>query len=265
MGLGSALSYISERIDINPRFIPTVTTSVAISTAGALACFSKNEKIKIPGMTITIATVYGILNDMIACRDSIEYFTVGHFWDNQNLSNRLIMNLDPNINAIFWGIAATTTVSLLAGCIFSCLARSTTASKEETNNSRLDTRVTAKQIFPYLSIFSVINFIHAHIESRKAQQIMSNGIEAYREAGSLYENPIYNTLIRLGLYKAPTWNVPISLDIPLNMQAGWKACSVRNNLGYQGLALGTMLISTGIVATRMFRLLLNRYRSSKEN
>jgi len=264
MGLGSAISYISSKVAINPIFASDVVQSVAISGAGAIGCFSKNEIIKIPSMTITIATVYGILNDMIACRDSIEYFTVGHFWDDRNVSNRLIMNFDPNINAIFWGICATTTASAIAGCILSFLARCRTPSKEDQNNC-LDTRVTAKQIFPYLSIFSVINFIRAHIESRKAQQIMSNSIEAYREVTSLYENPLYSILIDLGFYKAPVWEEPIRVDIPLNMQAGWKACSVRNNIGYQGLAIGTMLISVGIVATRVFRLLLNRYYSQKES
>jgi len=150
-------------------------------------------------------------------------------------------------------------VSIIAGLIFSVLARSTTSKEEDIKDRCQDTRVTAKQIFPYLSIFSVINFIRVHVESRKAQQIMSNVIKACDEPMDKYNSIL--KFFQMSYKKAPPYNVRLYGGVPLNMQAGWEACNVRNTIGYKGLALGTLLISSGIVAARVF----NMHSSSKKN
>ena len=38
--------------------------------------------------------------------------------------------------------------------------------------------------------------------------------------------------------------------VPLDYQAGWEACNVRNLTGYAGLGIGGIALSIGIVAAR---------------
>lgn len=104
------LSYISDilsSIDIvTPQYKSLVYTAIGVTTLSAVALRSSWESIKIIGLTVLTGTAYGIINDMIACRDCIEYFTVGHFYDGLSLTNRPIQSLNPNLNAIVWGMIA---------------------------------------------------------------------------------------------------------------------------------------------------------------
>lgn len=41
--------------------------------------------------------------------------------------------------------------------------------------------------------------------------------------------------------------------VPLDLQAGWEACNIRNLTGYKALALGSMVLAVGILAVRILK------------
>lgn len=104
--------------------------------------------------------MYGIANDMIACRDCIEYFTVGHFYDGVSLAHRLVNSLNPNLNAVAWGTVATWPACAVAGVFLASIAR---IGRQ---------KIKAKQLAPYLRAIAAVTFLVSHIASRNAQQQM---------------------------------------------------------------------------------------------
>ncbi len=197
---------------INPRFSLIVKTAATAAGIAATALLAPWEVVRIIGMTVLMGMSYGIANDMIACRDCIEYFTVGHFYDGKKLDYRPLNTLNPNLNAIAWGAIATWHVCAIAGAFFSLLAR--------TPLPFLAIKITALQLSPYLAIGSVITMLVSHVLSRKAQQKMAiNPHEKYP-------------------------------GVPLDLQAGWEACNVRNLSGYLSLGVGGIVCSVAMIAAR---------------
>lgn len=86
------------------------------------AVFAPWEAVKIVGLTVLTGVSYGIANDMFACRDCIEYFTVGHRYDGKELRNRPLKTLNPNLNAIAWGMIATWHVCAIAGSVLALIS-----------------------------------------------------------------------------------------------------------------------------------------------
>ncbi|NGX38124.1 MAG: hypothetical protein K1000chlam2_01296 [Chlamydiae bacterium] len=223
MDLQSTLLYISQNTDINRHDVPGVLFSATIGMAAIASLFSKSDMMKIPGVTVVMTAAYGIFNDMIACRDSIEYFTRFHTWQGQNLTNRTVMNLDPNLNAIVVGGLSTIALGGLAGLFFLMLSGNVDSeSDKKIAEKQVDTRITARQLFPYLYIVTVITFVAAHFKARFAQQAMAAAPYVKYEG------------------------------VPLDMQAAWEVCNVRNTTGYLGFAIGVPLICVGIIATRIW-------------
>ncbi len=212
----SYISNILSSIDIvTPKYKPLVYTAIGVTALAGVALRSSWESIKIIGLTVLTGVAYGITNDMIACRDCIEYFSVGHFYDALSLANRPIQSLNPNLNAIVWGMIATWPVCLIAGIALSIIARVPLL------GVRL--KINAKQIAPYLAIAAALTLTIAHIGSRQAQKLMQ-------------EEPCTK-------YR----------DVPLNLQAGWEACNIRNLTGYKALAFGSMVLAIGILAVRILK------------
>ena len=58
-----------------------VNSAVGATASAIAAVLSPNEAVRIIGTTVLTGVSYGIANDMFACRDCIEYFTVGHFYE----------------------------------------------------------------------------------------------------------------------------------------------------------------------------------------
>ncbi len=65
------------------------------------------ERLKIVGLSIAAAVVYGILHDQVTARVCVEYFTVGH--------PPVFGTEDPTLLGIGWGIIATWWMGLLLG------------------------------------------------------------------------------------------------------------------------------------------------------
>jgi hypothetical protein len=95
---------VSNAPIINSKYQVLVYAAATATGLATAALFSRQEAIRIIGTTVLTGVGYGIINDMMACRDCIEYFTIQHVY---NPSERLLHSLDPNLNAVAWGAMAT--------------------------------------------------------------------------------------------------------------------------------------------------------------
>ena len=197
---------------VNPRYQALVNFAVGATGTAIAAVLAPWEAVRIIGMTVLTGVSYGIANDMVACRDCIEYFTVGHFYDGKKLQNRPLNTLNPNLNALAWGMIATFHVCAIAGAFFALLARAPLPG--------LDIKITSAQLAPCLAIGAATALLVSHIGSRIAQKKMdANPHEKY-------------------------------LGVPLNLQSGWEACNIRNSMGYTFIAVGGTTLSVAMIAAR---------------
>lgn len=196
-------------IQINKEIVYPAITVTCLS---ALSLLSHREFFKITGTTILTGVFYGIINDMIACRDCIEYFTLGHMYDKQNLRNRPIKTLNPDLNAIVWGMIATWPATTIAGVLFATLSRIPIP--------KSSIKITSRQLTPYLLTSSCLILSISHIYSRTAQKEME------RNPFNKYDH------------------------VPIKFQSKWEACNIRNQTGYLLLGIGSIILSVTIVAAR---------------
>lgn len=200
---------------INPTYKNIVHSAMATTGLAVAAVMAPWEAVKIIGTTMLTGIGYGIVNDMVACRDCIEYFTVDHVYDGKNLKRRLINTLDPNLNALVWGTAASWSMSAAAGICFALFAR--------VPFPGLALKITARQLIPYLAQGTFAAFCLSHVKSRKAQ----------REAAN-----------------APHPSGAPPSRIPHEIKPGWEACRVRNETGYTSLRILGEFFSIAIIAAR---------------
>ena len=198
---------------VNPQYKSVVYTAAAATSLAIAAVLTPWEFMRIIGLTVLTGAGYGIANDMIACSDCIEYFTIRHVYDEKELRYRPIKTLSPTLNAIVWGSIATWHVCAIAGAILASMARIPIP--------RLIVKITAAQLAPYFLGISALTLVVAHVLSRWAQKKM---------AKSPYEK-----------YQ----------NVPLDLQAGWEACNTRALTGYRAVALWTLALSVAIVVVRI--------------
>lgn len=197
---------------INPRYAGIAYTAMAATGAAAAAVFTPFESIKIIGLTVLTGVSYGIANDMIACRDCIEYFTIEHRYFGQDLAYRPLLTLNPNLNALAWGMIATWHVCAIAGVILAGIAR--------VPFPILASKITARQLAPCMAIGAALIMLVAHVKSRSAQAAM-------------IKNPTHKYF-----------------NVPIEFQAGWEACNIRNSIGYAGIAVGGAALIVAMIASR---------------
>ena len=192
---------------VNPEYNLLVYTACAATALAGASLLAPWESVRIIGGTTLTGIFYATINDMFACRDCIEYFTVGHVWDGRKLDQRPIMTLDPNLNAIVWGMIASWHVSALAGALFAAIARMPYAAVQ----------LSARQIAPYLVGGAVALCVIAHVATRVLEQ------RVHRLANNGNFDEIFE-------------------DTPRDYQAKFMLVNIRNLTGYAGLGvLGTEL------------------------
>ena len=108
----SVLSYFFPKLQelVNPRYMGSIDQSLQIMTVAIVASFLPWQVVRMWGRFVLLLIAYGIVNDLFACRVCPEYFTVGHFYDGQNLGHRLIKTMDPTLTALVWGLVVTATL-----------------------------------------------------------------------------------------------------------------------------------------------------------
>lgn len=104
---------------VNPRYKYLIKQALFI-TASAMGAVALPWKLpRIYGVTVLTAVVYGVINNLFACRVCPEFFTVGQIYDGQRLHHRLVKTLDPNVNALAWGTVASSTFAAIGGTFLS--------------------------------------------------------------------------------------------------------------------------------------------------
>jgi len=73
------------------------------------------EWVKIVGMCVVGACVYGIAHDQVTARVCVEYFTIGH--------PRIVETESPLVLGVVWGVVATWWMGAIAGVIVAGAAR----------------------------------------------------------------------------------------------------------------------------------------------
>lgn len=104
---------------VNPRHKYAIKQAIFITLSAMAATATPWKIARVWGAVVLSAVGYGIINDLFACRVCPEYFTVGHVYDGQRTRWRLVNTLDPNVNAVAWGMVATSTLAALGGAIVS--------------------------------------------------------------------------------------------------------------------------------------------------
>jgi len=165
---------------IHPHYQSRVVNACIATTVATASLFTPWETTRIISGTMLTGITYSVVNDLFSCRECIEYFAEG-IWGGRRLDNRPIRTLDPNWNALIWGMMASWQISALAGCIFAILARIP---------FRLFTyKLTARQILPYLQGGAVFVQTLAHIASWKEKQKVSQAQKNGTFKDSLPEVP----------------------------------------------------------------------------
>lgn len=211
-------------IGVNPRYKPMVYLGVAATVLAAGAVFAPWESAKIIGLTVLTGVGYGIANNMIGCRECIEFYTVGQKFG----GDRLISSKNPNLNALVWGIVGSWHVSALAGSILAFVAR--------TPFEGYKLKITSAQLLPYFIIGAVTTFVLAHLSSRSARQIME---ERVQEPDEMVDTD-WRVTNRSYFYE----------NVPDDFQARWAACQTRNATGYAAIFLGGIALTIAILAAK---------------
>lgn len=200
--------------------------TVTVLAAGAfiaanIVTFPFAGPISLLALGILSAVSYGIINDQLACRQCIEYFTVGH----TAIHKRLLETDDPTINGIVWGIHATWVLGAVAGAAMAVAA--------------IATGVVVSQIMPILVPVIAIGIgaacAYSHYKALQEEEywkLPENKEELDAQFDGMYIPP------NEGFHR-------VNLDrIPHDKRAAYMGVGKRNEIGYNVMPMlgGALLI-----------------------
>lgn len=204
--------------------------TVTVLAAGAfvaanIATFPFSGPISLIALGVLSATTYGIINDQLACRQCIHYFTVGH----TQFHKRLLATDNPTLNGIVWGIHATWVLGAIAGVLMATAA--------------LATGLAVSTIMPFLLPALAIGIAgvctYSHIKAKQKEAFWKRP-ENREELNMIFQNKVIPA--RQGFH-----DVYLD-DIPEDQRAAYMGVGERNLLGYKLMpSLGTVGI-VGIIA-----------------
>ena len=183
--------------------------------------------VQIVALGVLTAVTYGIVNDLIACKKCIEYFTVGH----TQFHKRLIKSDNPTKNAIVWGIHATWKLGLIAGSGLAIAARITGLAA-----------VTALHLTPFALALSIGTCLVAHYAA-KGEEAKWSRPEKRAEL-----NRLFNRI----LVPHPGYHLVDLRRVPENKRAAYEGVGTRNGYGYFLMLTGGASL---FIATIMARIL----------
>lgn len=204
---------------IHPNFCAPAIVSGFFALAASAGVFSKNAKYQIVGMTTLTGCTYGIFNNMIACRESIEFYArPGKAYPGDKLEDRDIRSLNPNLNALVYGVLCSWHVSALAGIAIATAAQST--------HPKFDfkLKITPRQLIPYYIVAPTAYLGICHLAARYTEIPKS----LQNEVGSVYKLPKENT----------------------DLTRRYAICEMQNTLAYLGLFMGTTLLVCSLIKAR---------------
>jgi hypothetical protein len=201
----------------------TVISAAAI-TAACTVSFPLAGPISLLTLGVLTAVGYGIANDLLACRQCIQYFTWGH----TKFHKRLLKTDNPTLNAVVWGIHATWKLGAIAGVLFAL--------------SALATGLAVMPILPYLALAktagSVIALSYGHYLSKKEEakwNLPENQVALYRQ----FDNKFILT-------QDNNYDIVPLGQVPDNKRAAYLAVGLRNAAGYRVMPLFGLIMMIAI-------------------
>jgi len=194
----------------------TAGVATALSGIGVLAPW---ESTKIIGSTTLIGIAYATINDLFACRQCIEYFTVGHIYDGRRLDHRPIMTLNPNWNALAWGMISSWHLSALAGVLLATLARAPMTASTP--------KLSARQIIPGLALGSALLLASITTMAWLLERPLEKALKEQRHKMDLWPNA------------------------PRDMRRKFTLVDCRNSLGYLCMTLLVSICAASVIGFRV--------------
>ncbi len=205
----------------------TVTLlSAAAYVAPFFVLFPLAAPIQIVALGVLTAVSYGIVNDQLACRQCIQYFTVGH----TPFHKRLLETDNPTLNGVAWGIHATWVVGLIAGVAIATAARATKL-----------VALSALSLTPVAILVVIGACTYAHIKSKQVEAEWSRPENKNRLA-QIFDQTI---LPNEGFH-------PVDLRrIPEDKRAAYMGVGERNRVGYTVMPASGLMMVVGSIAVRV--------------
>lgn len=201
-----------------------------VIAAGALigACtvgFPHADAISLLALGILVPVSYGVINDQFACRDCIEYFTVGHHGSHK----RILETEDPTLNGIVYGIAGSWTHGLVAGTLMAGAAWAT----------NLSVIPALPYIIPAVALIAGTTGLYAHKKSKETEEIWKKP-ENQKQLDFAFNNKLI--IPEKGGY-------PVNLnEIPVEKRAVHAGILERNRIAYKAFSSLGALAVAGILA-----------------
>jgi hypothetical protein len=214
--LGAAVTILSAAAYIAPFFVTFPLAAPA----------------QIVALGVLTAVSYGIINDQLACRQCIEYFTIGH----TSFHKRLLETDNPTLNGVAWGIHATWELGLVAGVVLATAARATKFAA-----------LSALSLTPVAVLVVISACTYAHLESKQAEEEWSRPEKQGRLAR------IFNRTI------TPDEDFhPVDLRrVPEDKRAAYMGVGKRNQVGYMAMpASGLAMVVSSIAARVLITMML---------
>jgi hypothetical protein len=204
----------------------TVTVIAAgLFIATNIVTFPLSGAISLLALGILSAVTYGIINDQLACRQCIHYFTIGH----TQVHKRLLETDDPTLNGIVWGIHATWVLGVVAGIVMAGAA--------------LITGLVVAQIMPYLVLGVAVGIgvvcLASHILAKREEEYWKKP-ENQDELNSYFKNKY--------ILPFDGFDIVNLNDIPTDQRAAYMGVAKRNLAGYIGMPTLGLAGIIGIVA-----------------
>ncbi len=192
----------------------------ALSTALAInSLFTSWESAKIVGATTCIGVAYATISDLFMCRYCIEYFNGGHRYNGKRLEDRPIRTLNPNWNALIWGMISSWHLSALGGIFLAALSRVPISPSMP--------KLSARQVIPNLAAGASLLFAATFFLFWKKCQL--------EEREELFAHRIIDQ-------KRP---------MPREMQVKFERVSCHNGSSYVGMAIILFMCATFALGIRI--------------
>ncbi len=180
---------------------------------------------QIVALGVLTAVSYGIINDQIACRQCIHYFTVGH----TSIHKRLLKTDDPTLNGIVWGIHATWGLGLIAGVGMALAARATKMAA-----------LSALHLTPIAILLVIGACTYAHIKSKQEERYWADPKRKQR----------LDRYFRRIIPADPGYHEVELRRVPEEARVAYMGVGARNAAGYTIMPCAAIAIMIGSLAVR---------------
>lgn len=205
----------------------TVTVlSAAAYVAPFFMLFPLAAPIQIVALGVLTSVGYGIANTQLACRQCVEYFTVGH----ASFHKRLLKTENPTLNGVAWGIHGSWLLGVVGGVAMATAARATKL-----------VALSALSLTPVAVLVAIGTCTYAHIKSKQVEAEW-NRSENKNRLAAMFDKTI---MPEKGYHAVDLRR------IPEDKRAAYMGVGERNRVGYTVIPASGLITVIGSIAVRV--------------